>query len=282
VSNAGSLDVLDIASGAITKVEGFKTVEKDSKGKKRVFGPSSAAVGDGVVYVGNRATNEVCVVDTKSLKRGSCVTLPTPIDALAYVASAKEVWVTTPSDSSLTVLDAVKPATLKKKLIIKTPGETECSAVDDAHGVFFTNLEDKGSTLVIGIKDHKIRSTWNAACSSDGPRGVASDPDRGFIFVACTDHVQVLDAAHDGALLGKIDTGAGVDNIDYLPSSGNLIVGAGKAAKISVLHIDDHGTPTLVATGNTAAGSRNAVADANGNVYLPDPANGAILVLSRN
>jgi DNA-binding beta-propeller fold protein YncE len=212
----------------------------------------------------------------------SIITIATSIDGLMYVPSAKEVWVTTPKDSSLTILDASKPALLKQKLTVKVPGQPEGFAVDDAHDAFITNLEDKGSTLVIGIEDHKIRSTWNAGCSTDGPRGVAVDSARGFLFVACTDHVQVLDSAHDGALLGKIDTGAGVDNIDYLPAAGELVVGAGKAAKMTVSRIDEHGVGTLVASGATAQGSRNAVVDANEVGYVPDPANGALLVLSRN
>ncbi len=282
VSNGGSLDVYDIASGAITKVDGFKTSEKDFNGKKRVSGPSSAAVGDGVVYVGNRATSEVCAVDAKTLKLGKCLTLPTAIDGLAYVASAKEVWVTTPKDSSLTVLDASKANLLKPKTVIKVPGSPEGFAVDDANGLFFTNLEDKGSSLVINVKDHKLRSTWNPSCGADGPRGVAVDAARGLLFVACTDHIQVLDTARDGAPLAKLDTGAGVDNIDYVSASGLLVAGAGKAAKVTVARFDDHGAPTVVATGNTTQGARNAVADATGNVYLPDPANGALLVLTKN
>ena len=44
------------------------------------------------------------------------------------------------------------------------------------------------------------------------PRGVAYDTSHDFVVVACTDHVQVLDAAHDGAALGQLQVGAGIDN----------------------------------------------------------------------
>ncbi len=216
VGNTGSLDVFDISGGAFTRVDGFKTAERDFHGKKRLAGPSAAAVGDGVVYVGDRATNEVCVVDAKTLKLGKCLKLPTGTDGVAYVASAKEVWVTTPRDQSLTILDASKADTLKPKTVIKLGGDVEGYAVDEAHGLFFTNTEDKGTTLVIDVKTHALRSTWNPSCGSDGPRGVAVDAARSLVFVACTDHVQVLDA-RDGTALGKLDTGAGVDNLDYVP-----------------------------------------------------------------
>jgi DNA-binding beta-propeller fold protein YncE len=280
VGNTGSLDVLDVASGAFTRVDGFKTEEREYKGKKRMMGPSAVTVGSGVVYVGDRASNEVCAVDAKTLKLGKCLKLTTPTDGVSYVASVKEVWVTTPRDQTITVLDASKPEALKLKTVIKLPGDPEGYAVDDAKGLFFTNLEDKGPTLAIDVKTHKVKSTWNPSCGSDGPRGLAIDTARGLLFVACTDHVQVLDANHDGAPLGKLDTGAGVDNLDYIDDKGLLVVAAGRAAVVTVARFDDKGQPTVVATGATAAGARNAVADATAKVYVPDPATGTLLVLS--
>jgi DNA-binding beta-propeller fold protein YncE len=270
VGSTGSVDVFDIGSRTFARVDGFKTMEREIRGKKRTLGPSAATVGDGFVYIGNRATGEVCPVDVKALKPAKCVKLPTATDGVVFVASAKEVWVTTPNDQSLTVLDASTPDALKMKMVIKVEGAPEGYAVDEARGLFFTNLEDKGGTVVIDTKSHKVKATWNAGCNADGPRGLAFDAPRTFVVVACTDGVRVLDAAHDGAPLGKLDTGAGVDNIDYLDAKQLLYVAASKAAKLTVARIDDRGQLTVVATGDTAESARNAVADANGNAYVGD------------
>jgi DNA-binding beta-propeller fold protein YncE len=280
VGNTGSADAYDIASGKITKVDGFKTAEREVRGKKRVMGPSAVTVGDGVVYIGNRATSEVCAVDLKTMKVGKCLKTASPTDGVAYVASTKEVWVTTPDDHSLTVLDASKPEALKAKTTVKTPGEVEGYAVDESRGVFFTNLEDKGSTLAVDVKTHAVKATWNPGCNEKGPRGVAVDVARNFVFVACTDHVQVLDAGHDGAKLGKIETGGGVDNLDWIDAKQLLVVASREAARVSLIHVDDKGELSLAATGDTAPGARNAVADANGNVYVPAPESGQLLVLT--
>jgi hypothetical protein len=279
VGGTGSLDVFDIGAGTFTRVDGFKTTEREYHGKKRMTGPSASAVGDGVVYVGDRL-GEVCTVDDRTLKLGACLTLASPPDGVAYVASAKEVWVTTPRDQSLTILDASKPGALKAKTVIKIGADVEGYAIDETHGLFFTNTEDKGTTLAVDVKTRKVRSTWKPGCDSDGPRGVAVDPARGFLFVACTDHVQVLDAAHDGALLGRFETGAGVDNLDYEGASGLLVAAAGKAGQITIAKLDDKGNPTIVASGPTAAGARNAVLDAKGNAYVPDPSGATLLVLT--
>jgi hypothetical protein len=277
VGSTGSVDVFDIASGNFTRVDGFKTVEREMNGKKRTMGPSAATVGDGFVYIGNRASNEVCPVDVNTLKPAKCLKVA-GTDGVAYVAGVKEVWVTTPKDQTLTVLDASKPSALALKTTVKTDGSPEGYAVEEDKGLFFTNLEDKGGTVVIDVKTHKVKATWNPGCGPDGPRGIAFDEVYDFAFVACTDHVQVLDAAHDGASLGKLEAGAGIDNIDYI--GGKLYVAAGKSSRLTVASVDDKGQLTVVATGNSSEGARNAVADSTGNVYVADSLGGRLLLFA--
>jgi DNA-binding beta-propeller fold protein YncE len=279
IGDTGSADVFDAAASTFTRVDGFKTMERDVRGQKRLMGPSAVTIGDGVAYVGNRATSEVCAVDLKSLKLGKCLKLPVPTDGVAYVASTKEVWVTTPRDHSLTVLDASKPDTLKAKLVVKTDGEPEGYAVDETRGLFFTNLEDKDKTLTIDLKTHAVKSTWSAGCGDAGPRGIALDTARNLVFVACTDKVEVLDGAHDGAVMSKADTGAGVDNLDYIDATKLLYVAAGKAAKLTIFRVEDKGQLTVVATAATAEGARNAVADGSGNAYVVDGRAARLLVV---
>ncbi len=83
----------------------------------------------------------------------------------------------------------------------------------------------------------------------------------------------------NGAVLGKIDTGAGVDNIEYVDSTQRLYVAAGKAARLTVARVDDQGQPSVVATADTADGARNAVADAKGNVYVADSRGARLLII---
>ncbi len=276
----GSVAVFDIAAHSFSRVEGFKTVEREMHGKKRALGPSSGVIGDGVAYVGNRASQEVCVIDLQTLKTRSCLKLASAPDGVEYCSTTHEVWATTPSSQSITVLDAAKPGVLKQKSTIKLDGAPEGYAVDAARGLFLTNLEDKGSTLTIDLHSHAVKDVWNAGCSSDGPRGVAVDSARGLVLVACTDHVQVLDQKNKGALLGKLDTGAGLDNLDYIEGTKLLYAAAGKAARLTVARLEDDGQLTVTAVGDTAPGAKNAVADSNGNAYLADGQGARLLLLS--
>src|SRR6185437_2497785 len=62
VGSTGSVDVLDTATLQFTRVDGFRTAQKEVRGAVRTRGPSAAAIGDGVVYIGDRASSEVCPV----------------------------------------------------------------------------------------------------------------------------------------------------------------------------------------------------------------------------
>jgi DNA-binding beta-propeller fold protein YncE len=278
--NTGSVDVLDVASRKVTRIEGFTTRARETRGGTRVMGPSAVAIGDGVAFIGNRATAEICGIEVRKLAKIACVELTSPTDGVAYVPSTKEVWVTMPRDESLTLVDASDATHLRQAARIALPGKPEGYAVDSARGWFFTNLEDKDKTVVIDVKSRKVMKTWNAGCGSDGPRGLAYDQTRRFLFVACTDKVEVLDAGHDGAVLAQLDTGAGVDNIDYLETKQNLFVAAGKAARLTVAHVGAGGKLVTLGTAPTAEGARVVVVARDGTAVVADPMHGRVLMIS--
>jgi DNA-binding beta-propeller fold protein YncE len=49
--NTGSVDVIDVATDKVTRIEGFATKEVERDGRKRTLGPSSVAIEDGAVLV---------------------------------------------------------------------------------------------------------------------------------------------------------------------------------------------------------------------------------------
>jgi hypothetical protein len=271
----GRVDVIDAKTEQITAIEGFATKEVQRRGRKMLQGPSSATVGDGVVYVGNRADTSVCAVDAASLAKGECATLDSSPDGLAYVAATKELWVTTPRDKSIRVFDVSTPAHLVAKDKIAFEGEPEGFAVDNARGVFYTNLEDKDQTLAIDIKTHAIAQTWAPKCGEDGPKGLALDGSR--LVVVCPDHVESLDAS--GNIVGTLIVGKGLDAIDLLPSRHLVAAAAGGAAHISFATLDPDGQLSQVASIPTAKGARNAVLSASGTAFVAVGPSGSILVV---
>jgi DNA-binding beta-propeller fold protein YncE len=276
---AGSLDVIDSASGALTRHEGWKTQELERNGKKRVVGPSSVTIGKDRVYVGNRGDATVCALDPRATAKGTCGALDSMPDGLAFVAATNEVWVTTPRDRSIRILDA---STLTQKAKLPFDGEPEGFAVDGTRGRFYTNLEDKDLTLAIDLRTHQTVATWHPACGEDGPHGLRLAEADGLLFVACSAKAETLDVgaagAGAGAIVGSIDTGDGVDDLDYAAATRTLYVAAAKAATLTVAAVDAKGALTLVDKVATKGGARNGVVDAHGKVYLADGPTSEILI----
>ncbi|MGD0835943.1 MAG: hypothetical protein ABSB49_04770 [Polyangia bacterium] len=277
--NTGSVDVLDVARRKVTRIEGFATRSRETRAGTRVMGPSAVALGNDIAFIGNRATAEICSIGTHTLAKIACAALAAAPDGVAYVPTAREVWVTTPRDQSITIVDARDPARLKQAARIPLPGKPEGYAVDAARGLFFTNLEDKNQTLVIDVKSRQLRKAWPSACGQEGPRGLAYEQHRQLLFVACTDKVEVLDAGHDGAIMATLETGAGVDNIDYLETQASLYVAAGRAARLTVARVGEHGRLTTLGTTSTAEGARVVVVSGDGTAVVADPVHGGVLLV---
>jgi hypothetical protein len=207
------------------------------------------------------------------------VALASPPDGLAYVARTREVWVTTPRDHSIAVLDAANPERLSVKGTIALDGAPEGYAIDDARGVFYTNLEDHDRTQAITVATRRVTSTWRPECGEAGPRGLVIDSALQMLVVACTDHLVVLDVAHDGIVRSSLPVGDGIDNIDLLASRHDVYAAAASAATLTIAHLEAAGRLTSLAIVPTSRGARNAVVTEQGAAYMTDSAAGGILVV---
>ena len=263
--NIGSVDVVDTRNKSVREISGFATNEVEVRGRQRAQGPSGVSIGDGLVYIGDRADSSVCAIDERTLARRTCGHIDSTPDGVVYVAPTHEVWVTAPRDNSVRVLDS---QTLSQKEKLTFEGRPEGYAVDPKRGVLYMNYEDKDLTAAIDLKSHKTLAKWQASCGEDGPHGLSIDQDTGHLFVACSTRAEVLDAGHNGEKLSSIDTGDGVDDLNYSPATRTLYVGAAKDARLTVAHADAAGKLSLVAVVPTHQGARNGVVTKDGTVYL--------------
>jgi len=290
-SNLGSVVVIDEKTDAVSQVAGFKTGEIERRGRKVTLGPTAASIGAGVVYIGNRGDATLCWIDKSNLSSGECVPVSTDHsitpDGVLYVPATKEVWITArPVSSSnteaakvLQVFDASDLRHLKWKTKIQLDGLGEGYAVDNGRGLFYTNVEGPGSTIAIDVRTKTVISKWNPGSADIG--GLALDSARGFLFVACGDHVVNLDASHDGKILDSIQTGAGLDNIDYSTEKGILYAAASQAATLTIAEVGDDGKFHLKVTVPAVKGARSVIVAKDETAYLIDPAQGRILKLIR-
>jgi DNA-binding beta-propeller fold protein YncE len=289
-SNTGAIAIIDTDTDQVTAVTGFPTAQVDFRGKRSVMGPTSVTLGNGVAYIGNRGDSTVCVIDARSLKLGQCRAigsasqgLAAAPDALNYVAATRELWITrgvppmgvSSLDRSITVFDVSTPEDLKEKETIPLGASAEGFAVDNLRGRFYTSLEEQGDTVGIDVYTHKIGVRFHSGC--DEPHGLALDEARGILFVACMARVVSMDVAHDGQVLGSLETGSGLDNIDYLPSGHMLYAAAADAAVLTLARVDDHGGLHQIAVWPTVKAARGVVVDSKGRAFVMDPLAGRIL-----
>jgi DNA-binding beta-propeller fold protein YncE len=263
--NTGAVDVVDVETSTVRQIPNLPTSEVSARGGTRVLGPSGVSLGQGVVYIGNRGGSEVCAFNSRTLVRVTCQHLDARPDGVAYVAPTKEVWVTTPSEQGIRILDAT---TLMQKTKLTFPGNPEGYAVDGKRGRFYTNLEDKDRTVAIDLKTHQTLATWNPACGGGGPHGLGLDVAAGHLFVGCDASAEVMNVGGDGAVLSRVETGDGVDDIHFVPGTHLLYVGAARAAKLTIARADAAGKLTTVAQVATQIGARNGVVTQDGTVFL--------------
>jgi len=290
-SNTGSVDVIDEATDAVSQVTGFQTGEVELRGRKIKLGPTAVSIGDGVVYIGNRGDSSLCIIDAHTLERGECLQVAPPSagraaapDGVVYVAATRELWITTgapplgiaSADKSIQVFDASDPRHLKLKTKIPLDGSAEGYAVDNQRGLFYTNIEEAGKTVAIDVRSHKVVAEWKV---HDDLQGLTLDSARGFLFVACGDHVVSLDVAHGGGLIDSLVTGPGLDNIDFSSDQKLLYAAASVTATLSIIEVGDDGKFHLKALVPTVKGARGVVAGKGETAYLIDPAEGRILKL---
>ncbi len=261
---SGRVDVIDVKTGAVTSIADQPT---KAHGERR-SGVSSASVADGVVFVGNRASQTLCRFDSKTLAAKGCVTLAASPDGVLWVPATREVWVTLPEVNSLAIISTAGPA-LTVAATITLQGSPEGYGFDAKRGLFYTNLEDGNQTVAIDVKTRKPKSSWKLDCGARGPRGLALDSERHQLFIACTNGLRVLDG-DTGHVLSSLETGEGVDNIDYLPSTHTVLVASGKSAVLSAIEISPKGEATLKATYPTAMGCRTVLTSSPTLAWLPD------------
>jgi hypothetical protein len=240
-------------------------------------GVTSADAGRGFLFAIDRTAKRLLVIEPKDGRVVSSARLAGSPDYVRFVAPTGEVWVTEPDDEKIEVfrLEGNPPAPIRDGNV-EVPGGPEALVVDVARARAYSNLW-KGTTVAITLKNRSVAAKWPNGC--EGSRGLALDPDRGFLFVGCAEGAGVTLDAKTGKLLSRLRAGEGVDVIAYNPTLRHLYLPGGKSATLSILSVGVGGALALAGEVPTAPGGHCAAADASGHVYVCDPRGGKILVI---
>jgi hypothetical protein len=271
----GRVDLVDPRTRGVVEIPGFAT----SRGGDRGHGESttSADAGAGLLFASDRTEREVVAADPGSRKILARAKLEGGPDYVRWVGPTREVWVTEPGRKRIEIfrVGAGSPPALARAGAIEVPDGPESLEIDAGRHRAYTNTWHD-STLAIDIQSRAIVARWRNGCR--GARGLALDAARGFLFVGCDEgKAVVLDAGHDGAVLGEARAGEGVDVVAYAPGLSHLYVPGGQAQDLTVVGVGSGGALEVLGRVPTAPDAHCVAADDLGNVFVCDPDKGRLL-----
>lgn len=274
----GNVDLVDPATLAVTPIAGFSKVATYDTGHGQSV--TSVDSGDGWLFATDRTAKKLTVIDPTTKKIVAEAPLAGTPDYVRFVAPTREVWVTEPGKKGIEVftLSAGKPPVPAHAAFIAVPAGPESLVVDAKRGRAYTH-DWKTSTHAIDLKSRAVVTAWTAGCSD--PRGIALDEARALLFVGCEDGTATaLDVAHDGALVGRVKSGAGVDIIAYDDKRRHLYVPGDESATLAIVGVSDKGALTVLGTVPTAKDAHCVATDEHGHAYVCDPKGGRLLVVT--
>jgi hypothetical protein len=241
-------------------------------------GATSADEGAGFLFVTDRTTRTLSVVDPVAMQIVASAGVATTPDYVRYVPQTNEVWISEPDADQLEIfsLNGNQPA---HAALIATPGGPESLVIDKTRDRAYTHLWAGGS-ISIDVHSRSIVGQWSNGCSNS--RGIALDEARGFLFAGCYEgRGTVADAANGGAMLGTLDVPAqGIDVIDYSATLGHLYLPGSTSGTMAIAAVSPTGQLTLLTTVQTVSGAHCVAADDRGNAWVCDPDNGDLLVIA--
>ena len=271
----GKLDLVDPATGTVVSIAGFSTKKGFEGGHDD--GITSVAEGAGLLFVTDRTSLRLSIVDPGKKSIVGQFALRASPDYVRWLEATQELWVTEPDSEQVEIFqfEAGPPPHVRSVGRIAVPEGPESLVLDAKRRRAYTHF-DSGKTAAIDLRTRTIVATWSSGCKE--PTGVALDSERGFLFVACEEGgVRVLDVA-TGKNLGSIDLGGGIDIISYSPDLGHLYVPSSETATLAAVGVSAQGDLSLL---GTVPGTKDShCVAAGGKVYFADPEHGRLLVFA--
>jgi YVTN family beta-propeller protein len=215
-------------------------------------------------FTSNGRSNDVTIIDLKTLKPIGNVKTDANPDAIVYDPVSKRVFTFNGRGKNTTAINAAD-GTVAGTLALG--GKPEFAAVD-GKGSIFVNNED--TSEIIEINAQKITEThrWPLApCKS--PSGLAMDTNSRRLYSVCDDKVSVVVNADTGKVVATPEIGNGPDAAAFDPASNNFFASCGEGV-LTVVHQDSPDKYTVVENVPTKRSARTMGLDLKThNIFMP-------------
>lgn len=271
---SGSLDLVDPDTLAVTQIGGFGTIATYSGGHDD--GPTSVDEGNGMLFVTDRTTSLLNVVDPEARRIVSSVPVSASPDYVRYVQATNELWVTEPDTEQIEIFAmATDPrAAPVRAAAMSVSNGPESLVIDNLRGRAYTHRW-QASTVAVDLRTRTIVEEWPNGCASS--RGIALDEERGFLLVACGEGtVSVLQVTAGGRLVSTLAQGSGFDVIGFAANTGHLYAAGTSCACLITLGVSATGQLTFLSRKDANRSSHCAAADDVGHAWWCDQDGGSV------
>jgi YVTN family beta-propeller protein len=253
VSHATKVVVIDLAKdtivGEITNTPGVHDIAVAPKLNR--------------AFVSNGRSNDVSIVDLKTLQTISRVDTGKNPDAILFEPGQKEVYAFNGRGASATVIDAKSGNVVAT---IPLGGKPEFAEADPKADRVFNNLEDKNEVAVIDTKTHSVTNNWPIAPGEEAS-GLAIDVNHHRLFLGCGNKLMVMMDGTSGKVLATVPIGDGVDGAAFDTKTQFAFASCGDGTT-TIAH-EDGDKLTVVQTLKTERGARTMTIDpATHKIYL--------------
>jgi YVTN family beta-propeller protein len=270
----GTLALIDPDTLNVTSMAGFGTVADYSGGHDD--GPTSVDEGNGVLYVTDRTTGQLDVVDPAAASVIASVSLGSTPDYIRFVQTTNELWVTEPGADQVEIFTLGQDpvvAPVHAAVLAVTNGP-ESMVIDNKRGRAYTHRW-QATTVAIDLASRAIVAEWQNGCAAS--RGIALDEERGFLFASCSEGTtSVLDVANGGRILSTMARGSGYDVMGYAPQSGHLYLAGSSCGCLVTLGVSAQGALSFISRAGASGRTHCAVADDVGHAWWCDQDQGSV------
>jgi hypothetical protein len=271
----GNLVLIDPDRLETTAIAGFSVVADYSGGHDD--GPTSVDEGKGFLFVTDRTSQKLNVVDPRSKAIVSAVPLGAHPDYVRFVASTNELWVSEPDTGQLEIFSVsdTNPPALAHAASVNVSNGPESLVIDAKRSRAYTHRW-QSSTVAIDVAKRTIVDEWSNGCASS--RGIALDEARGWLFAACLEGTtSALDVDHGGHILSAVAQGSGFDVMGYNPSSGHVYLAGSACQCLVTLGVSSAGQLSFLGRQDAPADTHCVTSDDAGHAWVCDPNGGALL-----
>jgi DNA-binding beta-propeller fold protein YncE len=270
----GTLDLVDPDTLAVTSIPGFGTVASYFGGHDD--GPTSVDEGNGVLYVTDRTTGKLDVVDPAAGRIISAVALGAGPDYVRFVKASNELWVTEPDAEQIEIFTLAADPTVAPvhAAVVGVTNGPESLVIDNTRGRAYTHRW-QATTVAIDLASRTIVAEWQNGCAAS--RGIALDEARGFLFAACSEGTtSVLDVKNAGTILSTMAKGSGFDVMGYAPQTGHLYLAGSSCGCLVTLGVSAQGALSFISRVDASSSTHCAVGDDAGHAWWCDQDRGSV------